>query len=134
MNITRSSARPALGWLFTLLVIGLVGSFWAPTAHAVDNTLVSSTPGAGTTVEASPTTIELKFAQPLGPKNTVSMTCGTEGTLVPLGNGRPVDSTGSIEERAGGWLGPCRDHLRENLQSGLFHPACTDLESDRRPQ
>ncbi len=85
MNITRLSARPALGWLFTLLVIGLVGSFWAPTAHAVDNTLVSSTPGAGTTVEASPTTIELKFAQPLGPKNTVSMTCGTAGTLVPLG-------------------------------------------------
>ncbi len=85
MNITRSSARPALGWLFTLLVIGLVGSFWAPTAHAVDNTLVSSTPGAGTTVEASPTTIELTFAQPLGPKNTVSMTCGTAGTVVPLG-------------------------------------------------
>ncbi len=85
MNITRSSARPALGWLFTLLVIGLVGLFWAPTAHAVDNSLVSSTPGAGTTVETSPTTIELTFAQPLGPKNTVSMTCGTAGTLVPLG-------------------------------------------------
>jgi copper transport protein len=85
MNITRLSARPALGWLFALLVVGLVGSFWAPTAHAVDNTLVSSVPGAGTTVEASPTTIELKFAQPLGPKNTVNMTCGSAGTLVPLG-------------------------------------------------
>ena len=85
MNITRLSARPALGWLFALLVVGLVGSFWAPTAHAVDNTLVSSVPGAGTSVDASPATIELKFAQPLGPKNTVTMTCGAGGTLVPLG-------------------------------------------------
>lgn len=94
MNTIRLSVRPALGWLRPLLKIGttlgvaiglaiaLVGSLWAPTALAADNTLVSSTPGAGTTVDSSPTVVELKFVQPLGPDNTLTMTCG--GVIMPL--------------------------------------------------
>jgi putative copper export protein/methionine-rich copper-binding protein CopC len=98
MNTFPQPARPALGWLLPLksgvislkavgLTFGLalvaLGSLWAPTAHAADNTLVSSLPAAGATIESSPATIELTFAQQLGPTNTVTMTCG--GTIVPLG-------------------------------------------------
>lgn len=84
MNTPRPSARPALRWLFTLLVIGFVGSLWAPTAAAADNTLVSSVPAAGTSVDASPAKLTLTFAQPLGVRNDVSMTCNG-GTIVPTG-------------------------------------------------
>ena len=99
MNTFQQPARPALGWLrspFTNgtlhgkrfgiavgLIVALVGCLWAPTALAADNTLVSSTPAAGATVETSPASIELTFAQQLGPTNTVTMTCG--GAIVPLG-------------------------------------------------
>lgn len=99
MNTFPQPARPAVGWLRSLpsrrtisgtalgLVVGLAiavgGSLWAPTALAVDNTLVTSTPLAGATLDASPTSIELTFAQQLGPTNTLTMTCG--GTIVPLG-------------------------------------------------
>jgi len=65
------------------VIIAVVGSLWAPTALAADNTLVSSTPAAGATIESSPASIELTFAQQLGPTNTLTMTCG--GTIVPLG-------------------------------------------------
>ena len=95
MNTNRLSVRPARRWLRRYrslgatfgvavgLALALVGSLWAPTAFAVDNTLISSVPAAGTTVETSPTSIELTFVQPLGPKNTLTMTCG--GAIVPLG-------------------------------------------------
>lgn len=99
MNTFPQPARPAVGWLRSLpsrrtisgkalgLAVGLAiavgGSLWAPTALAVDNTLVTSTPLAGATLDASPTSIELTFAQQLGPTNTLTMTCG--GTIVPLG-------------------------------------------------
>ena len=32
-----------------------------------------------TTVDVSPTTLVLTFASPLGPTNTVTLTCGAEG-------------------------------------------------------
>ncbi|MEI7546738.1 MAG: CopD family protein [Actinomycetota bacterium] len=90
MNATRPSARPALGWLFTLTVIGLVGSFWAPTAYAADNTRVSSTPEDGATVQSSPTKIDIVFKQALGAGGTVNMTCtptgATAGAVVALGS------------------------------------------------
>ncbi|MCY7298777.1 MAG: CopD family protein [Ilumatobacteraceae bacterium] len=65
------------------VIIAVVGSLWAPTALAADNTLVSSTPAAGATIDSSPASIELTFAQQLGPTNTLTMTCG--GAIVPLG-------------------------------------------------
>jgi len=65
------------------VILAVVGSLWAPTALAADNTLVSSTPAAGSTIDSSPASIELTFAQQLGPTNTLTMTCG--GAIVPLG-------------------------------------------------
>lgn len=84
MNTTRLSARPALGWLFVLLAIGLVGSLWAPTAHAADNTVITSTPAAETTVEASPSLISITFAQPLGTQFGITMSCNSQ--VVSLAN------------------------------------------------
>ncbi len=83
MNITRLSARPALGWLLSLLAFGLVGSLWAPTADAADNTVIASTPAAGSTVEASPSLISITFAQPLGTEFSVVLAC--ESATVNLG-------------------------------------------------
>jgi len=84
MNEPRPSARPALGWLLSLTVIGLVGSLWAPTAHA-EATLTSSEPREGSTVEGSPSEIDMTFSEQIGPLNNVSMTCGEGGTVVALG-------------------------------------------------
>ena len=63
MNAHRPTARPALGWLFTLIVIGFIGSLWAPTAYA-DNSKASSTPEEGSTVDSSPTEIDIVFKEP----------------------------------------------------------------------
>jgi copper transport protein len=54
------------------------------TAHAADNTLVSSIPAADAVEATSPTTLSLTFASPLGAVNVVSATC--QETLVPLGS------------------------------------------------
>jgi copper transport protein len=81
MNTNRLSARPALGWLFTLLLLGAVGALWPSTAHAADNSVASSTPADGSTLEASPTSISITFAQPLGTSNQLVLTCG--GATVP---------------------------------------------------
>ena len=89
MNSSRPSARPALRWLLTLLVGGLLGALWASPAAAVDNTLVSSLPAADSTVEVSPTSLSLQFAAPLGTDNRVQMTCGEAGgqaAVVAVGN------------------------------------------------
>ena len=83
MNITRLSARPALAWLLSLLAFGLVGSLWAPTADAADNTVVASTPSADSTVETSPSLISITFAQPLGTEFSVVLAC--ESVTVNLG-------------------------------------------------
>lgn len=57
-----------------LLTFGLAASLWAPSAHA-DNTLASSSPALGETVEGFVGPITLTFTQPLGPDNDVTMTC-----------------------------------------------------------
>ncbi|MGB8861728.1 MAG: CopD family protein [Ilumatobacteraceae bacterium] len=95
MNTFRQFVRSARGWLRPLLTFGasgglavglavvVIGSLWAPTALAADNSVVSSNPAAGATLDTSPTSIEVTFAQQLGPKNTLSMTCS--GNVIPLG-------------------------------------------------
>ena len=50
----------------------------APVA-AVDNSIVSATPAPNTTVDVSPVALSLVFANPLGPTNSVTLTCGAEG-------------------------------------------------------
>ncbi|MFZ9627731.1 MAG: copper resistance CopC/CopD family protein [Ilumatobacteraceae bacterium] len=51
----------------------------ASPAAAVDNSLASATPAPNTTIDVSPATLVLTFASPLGPTNTVTLTCGAEG-------------------------------------------------------
>ena len=81
MNTTRLSARPALGWLFSLLLLGVVGALWPSTVHAADNTVVSSTPAAGAALESSPLSVSITFAQTLGTGNQLQLTCN--GAQVP---------------------------------------------------
>ena len=86
MNTTRPFARSALRWFLALLAFGFVGSLWAPSAAAADNSLAKSEPAAGSSVDQSPTQLTLTFAQPLAAtQNTVDMTCDG-GKIVPLGS------------------------------------------------
>ncbi|HUC32711.1 MAG TPA: copper resistance protein CopC, partial [Ilumatobacteraceae bacterium] len=91
MNATRLTARPALRWLLALLAGGLIAASWSSPAHAVDNTLVASTPAGESTVETSPTVLTLQFANQLGTNNTVTMSCGPQGEdASPVTLGSPV--------------------------------------------
>ena len=56
------------------VIIG-VGAFALPHAEAADNSLVSSSPAANSTVDASPPSLLLTFANPLGATNTVEVVC-----------------------------------------------------------
>ena len=64
--------------------IAVVGAFAVPRVDAADNTLVSSSPAAGTTVEASPTSLLLTFAAALGATNTVEVVCN--GSPIAVGS------------------------------------------------
>ncbi len=55
--------------------IAAVGAFAVPHADAADNTLVSSSPAAGATVDSSPPSLLLTFAAALGATNTVEVVC-----------------------------------------------------------
>ncbi|MBI4884426.1 MAG: CopD family protein [Actinobacteria bacterium] len=88
MNTPRLPARPATRWLLFILSFGLAASLWAPSASAADNTIVSSTPAAGSTVDTFAGPIELTFAQQVGPDNEVVMTC--DGAVVQLGTPAPL--------------------------------------------
>lgn len=66
-----------------LLVGGVVASMWAPSA-AADNTLASSNPALGSTVDSFSGPITLTFTQPLGTDNDITMTC--DSNVVPLGD------------------------------------------------
>ncbi len=72
--------------LFALAVFvgsAAVGAFAVSRVEAADNTLVSSSPAAGSTVETSPPSLLLTFANALGATNTVEVVCG--GTSVAVG-------------------------------------------------
>jgi copper transport protein len=83
MNRTPSLSRAVSRALAVLAVIGAVGSFAVPQAAAADNTLVSSTPAAGSTVETSPPSLLLTFANALGATNTVEVVCN--GSPIAVG-------------------------------------------------
>ena len=71
-------------FLLTALVAGgLVASLWTPSAHA-ENTLASSNPSLGETVEGFSGPILLTFTNQLGPDNDVTMTCN--GAAVTVGD------------------------------------------------
>src|SRR3954454_4997536 len=83
----RSGLRRSLPTAFAVVVGGFVGMDGAGAVpglvHAADNTLVSSSPAAGTTVDTSPPSLLLTFANPLGTSNNVQVVCG--GSPVALG-------------------------------------------------
>lgn len=62
------------------VVVGLFSS--ATPAYAVDNSIVATTPGAGTTIETSPTAIDVTFANPVGPGPVLTLTCGDPGQII----------------------------------------------------
>ncbi|HAP75958.1 MAG TPA: hypothetical protein DCR14_07745 [Acidimicrobiaceae bacterium] len=92
MIAPRHTARPALRWLLALLAGGVAAACWGTPVHAVDNTLVASTPAADSTVDVAPSTISLQFANPLGDLNTLTMTCGAPDDAVanPIPLGTPI--------------------------------------------
>jgi copper transport protein len=80
--ISRALARLALPALAAIVAIGAMA---VPHVAAADNTLVSSSPAPGTTVETSPQSLLLTFANPLGVTNTVQVVCNGS----PIGVGTP---------------------------------------------
>ena len=88
MNSTSPSTRairraPAAFALAVVAGIVTVGAFGVAPVDAADNSLVSSTPTAGTTVEASPPSLLLTFANPLGATNTIDVVCN--GSPIAVG-------------------------------------------------
>ena len=65
--------------------IAAVGAFAVAPVEAADNTLVSSSPAAGSTVDSSPASLLLTFAAPLGATNTVEVVCNS----APIAVGTP---------------------------------------------
>jgi methionine-rich copper-binding protein CopC len=66
-----------------LVGVAVGGAVLATQVEAADNTLVSSSPAAGTTVDTSPQTLLLTFANPLGATNTVEVVCN--GSPIAVG-------------------------------------------------
>jgi copper transport protein len=83
MDDRPTSARRLLRWAIAVLAACVFAASGSTPAHAADNTLVSTSPADGSTVETSPTTMLLTFANQLGRTNTVSAACN--GTIVALG-------------------------------------------------
>jgi len=72
--------RIVVGVLAAVLFAWLLGASPAAAANSLD----SSTPAANSTVAASPSSIEMKFPQPIGQQNVVTVSCA--GTPMTIGN------------------------------------------------
>ena len=88
MNRFYSPARAvsralALFALAVFVGIAAAGAFAASPVAAADNTMVSSSPAAGSTVDSSPPSLLLTFANALGATNTVEVVCN--GTSIAVG-------------------------------------------------
>ena len=80
----RPGLRRSLPKAFVVFAgVAAVGLFSVGRVDAADNTLVSSSPAAGSTVDTSPPSLLLTFANPLGGANDVQVVCG--GTPVAVG-------------------------------------------------
>src|SRR5512141_3205981 len=80
MNSSSTSTRALRGAVMLglgVVCVGVVafGAFAVPLADAADNTLVSSSPAGGTTVDTSPQSLLLTFANALGAANNVQVVC-----------------------------------------------------------
>lgn len=78
----RAPSRVRLALVGALLaVVGMVALF--PGTSFAENTLVSSDPADGSTLEQSPETISFTFSEPLGEVNTITLTCDDLYTVGP---------------------------------------------------
>ena len=84
MNRTSPPASALRRALVVFAGIAAVGGFAVPHVAAADNTMVSSSPAAGTTVDTSPPSLLLTFANPLGATNTVQVACN--GSPIAVGS------------------------------------------------
>lgn len=84
MNHHRPAILSAPRWCLALLMAALFAASWPSTASAADNSLSNSVPAADSTIEQSPTTMTLSFAQPVGPSPQVTMACGDPGVVQSL--------------------------------------------------
>lgn len=72
--------------VLAVIIAVLAGiTMWAPSASAADNTLTGSNPANGAAVTASPASMVLNFANPLGNDNRVAVVC----------NGQPASTGGA---------------------------------------
>jgi copper transport protein len=80
---TRAIIR-ALAILGPAIFVGIaaVAAFAVAHVDAADNTLVSSSPAAGSTIESSPPSLLLTFSAALGATNTVEVVCNGSPTAV----------------------------------------------------
>lgn len=84
MNRTSPPTRALRRALVVFAGVAAVGAIAVPHAAAADNTMVSSSPAAGTTVDTSPPSLLLTFANPLGSTNTVQVACN--GSPIAVGS------------------------------------------------
>ncbi|MEA3184496.1 MAG: copper transport protein, partial [Ilumatobacteraceae bacterium] len=75
MNRNTSPLRAVRRALAVCCGVLAVGALAAPVAHAADNALVTSTPLPDSTVDTSPPSLLLTFANPLGATNSVQVVC-----------------------------------------------------------
>lgn len=68
---------------FVIALIALATVLWPQRAEAI-NQLVSSVPASGATIDASPSTLQLTFRDPLGPNQVIVLACS--GSNVPVGS------------------------------------------------
>jgi copper transport protein len=83
MNRTCSPVRALRRAVVVFVGVAAVGAFAVPRVEAADNTLVSSSPAAGSTIETSPPSLLLTFATALGATNTVEVVCN--GSPIAVG-------------------------------------------------
>ena len=85
----------ALAVLIGAVVAVLLG--WQPGTVAAENSVVSSSPENGATLDASPPLIVITFAEVLGDANTVSLLCEAESTPLPAAEKGDDEQSLSVE-------------------------------------
>ena len=83
MNSTSTPTRAVRRALAVCFGVAVFGAFAVPRAAAADNSLVSSSPTAGASVDSSPQSLSLTFANPLGATNNIQVVCN--GSPVSVG-------------------------------------------------
>jgi methionine-rich copper-binding protein CopC len=83
MNSPSSPARAVRRALAVCFGVAVIGALAVPRAEAADNTLVSASPASGSSVDSSPPSLLLTFANPLGATNNLQVVCN--GTPYSVG-------------------------------------------------